>query len=175
MKIKLLLLVTILALSCNNDDTNTPDNTALNLVTGIDCRQTFGDVGLQLSNPNVLVNDKFIIYPNPANEVVFLSSLENVSDVWLVKANPQKIYQNTDFSTILIPSLYAEQSIVANSDFALNGQSSNSISLNIGALEKGYYRVFVKIGGMVYWDNLYKYDNQGNNEAQFNAILNFWN
>ncbi len=47
--------------------------------------------------------------------------------------------------------------------------------MNIGTLEKGYYRIFVKIGGVIYWDNLYKYENGGNNEEQFNAISNFWN
>lgn len=71
--------------------------------------------------------------------------------------------------------MYTEQSIVTNSDFALNGQSSNGFSMNIVNLEKGYYRVFVKINGMIYWDNLYKYENQGNNEEQFSAISNFWN
>ncbi|TDP57828.1 hypothetical protein [Flavobacterium dankookense] len=174
MKKSLLILVTILSLSCNEDENNNLGKTALNLVTGINFRETSDDTPLQLGNPNVLVNNSFVVYPNPANQVISISSQENITDIWFVKSNPQKIHQNVDFSSILNSSLYAEQLIVSNSNFSINGQSSNGISLNIGDLEKGYYKVFVKIGGVLYWDNLYKYENQGNNEEQFNAIINFW-
>jgi hypothetical protein len=174
MKKSLLILVTILSLSCNEDESNNLDKTTLNLVTGINFRQTSDDTTLQLGNPNVLVNNSFVVYPNPANQVVSISSQENITDIWFVKSNPQKIHQNVDFSSILNSSLYAEQLIVSNSNFSINGQSSNGISLNIGDLEKGYYKVFVKIGGVLYWDNLYKYENPGNNEEQFNALINFW-
>lgn len=177
MKNKLFLLISILALSCNKDETNNPtDKTALNLVTGINCRQTLDpdEIGLQLGNPNVLVNDKFKIYPNPANESVYISAQENVTDVWLVSAKPEKIHQDVNFNSILNIDLYSEQSIISNSNFSLNRQSSNSFKMNIGTLAKGYYKVFVKIEGKIYWDNLYKYENQGNNEEQFNKINDFW-
>jgi hypothetical protein len=175
MKKKLFILISILALSCNKDETNETDKTAINLVTGVNFRVTSDDSGLQLGNPNVLVNSKFKIYPNPANELVYISAQENVTDVWFVTANPEKIYQDANFSSILNTNLYSEQSIISHSNFTLSGQSSNSFSINIGTLAKGYYRVFVKIGGKIYWDNLYKYDNQGNNEEQFTSITNFWN
>ena len=175
MKKKVFFLIAILSLSCSNDENSNPENTALNLVTGINCRQTPDDLPLELGNPNILVNNKFVIYPNPANEIVYISAQENVTDVWFVPANPEKIYQNVNFSSVLNTNLYTEQSIVSNSNFSINGQSSNGFSMNIGILEKGYYKVFVKIAGIVYWDNLYKYENQGNNEEQFNAISDFWN
>ncbi len=175
MKKNLLILISVLSLSCSSDDNSTPSNTDMNLVTGINLRQTAEDIGLEFGNPNILVNNKFVAYPNPANNVVFIASQENITDVWLVRGNPKKIYQNVNFSSILNNNLYTEQSIITNADFALNGQSSAGISLNISTLEKGYYKVFVKIGGQVYWDNLYKYEEDGTNEAQFDAIFNFWN
>jgi hypothetical protein len=175
MKKKALFLIAILSLSCSNNENSNPEDTALNLITGINCRQTADDLPLELGNPNILVNNKFVIYPNPANEVVYISAQENVTDVWIVPANPLKIYQNLNFSSVLNTNLYTEQSIVSNSDFSLNGQSSNGFSMNIGTLEKGYYKVFVKIGGIIYWDNLYKFENDGDNEEQFNEISNFWN
>lgn len=171
---KLLFLASILAISCSSDDTNNPDNTALNLVTGINYRQSPEDVPLQLGNPNVLVNNKFVIYPNPANEIVNVSAQENITDVWVVRGNAQKIYQDVNFSSILNTSLYTQQSIATQSDFSLNGQASDGIGMNIGTLEKGYYRVFVKIGGQIYWDNLYKYENGGNNEEGFAELSTFW-
>lgn len=177
MKKKLFLLISILALSCAKDETNnSTDKTALNLVTGINCRQTLdqNEIALKLGNPNILVNNKFKIYPNPANESVYILAQENVTDVWLVSAKPEKIHQELNFSSILNTNLYSEQTISSNSNFSLNGQSSRNIAVNIATLTKGYYKVFVKIDGEIYWDNLYKYENQANNEDQFNKINDFW-
>ncbi|EIA08113.1 hypothetical protein [Flavobacterium frigoris] len=178
MKKKLFFLISILALSCTKDETNnSTDKAALNLVTGINCRQTLdqNEIVLKLGNPNILVNNKFKIYPNPANESVYILAQENVTDVWFVSAKPEKIHQELNFSSILNTNLYSEQTISSNSNFSLNGQSSSNIGVNIGTLTKGYYKVFVKIGGEIYWDNLYKYENQANNEEQFNKINDFWN
>jgi hypothetical protein len=176
MKKKLFILISILAISCHNDETTAPtDKNALNLVTGVNFRQNPEDQQLQLGNPNALVNGKFIIYPNPAIESAFITAQGNVTDVWFVPANPEKIYQDVNFSSILNTNLYSEQSIISHSNFSVNGQSSNNISLNIGTLEKGYYRVFVKIGGEIYWDNFLKIDGEESNEEHFNTIVDFWN
>lgn len=175
MKNKILILLSFLALSCGNEDDSQPNITAMDLVTGVNLRQSFDDIPLQLGNPNVLVNNKFVIYPNPVNEVVYISATENVTDVWVVPAKAKKIYQDHIISTFLDLNLYSEQSISSHADFSLNGQDSNSFGVNIGALEKGYYRIFVKINGEIYWDNLYKYESPGSNEEQFAVIYNFWN
>jgi hypothetical protein len=175
MKKGLLILLSILALGCNSDETSVTDKTALSLVTGVTFRQNFDDPPFQLGNPNTFVNNKFVIYPNPAIETAFISAAENITDVWIVPANAEKIHQTVDFAGILNTSLYPQQSILANSDLTLTGQSSNNINLDLESLEKGYYRVFVKIGGEIYWDNLYKYDDAVNHEADMNAIINFWN
>ncbi len=178
MKKAIFILLSILTISCNNDDNNNEnvtDKTALKLVTGINFRQNFDDPILQYGNPNVLVNNMFLIYPNPANEKVVLQAQENITDIWLIKADPEKIHQEINFNNVLNTNLYSEQLINTNSNLSLNSQSSNNIIMNIETLEKGYYRIFVKIGGVIYWDNLYKYENGGNNEEQFNAISNFWN
>jgi hypothetical protein len=175
MKKSLLIFISILSLSCSSDDNSNPSNTDMNLVTGINLRQTSDDIGLEFGNPNILVNNKFVAYPNPANNVVYIAAQENITDIWLVPGTPIKIYQNTNFSSLLNSALYPEASIITNADFALNGQASDVIGLNISTLEKGYYKVFVKIGGQIYWDNLYKYEEGESNEDQFNAIFNFWN
>ncbi|WP_291129219.1 hypothetical protein [Flavobacterium sp. UBA7682] len=174
MKKSLLIIISILSLSCSDDNTNNLGNTDMNLVTGINLRQTAEDIPFEFGNPNILVNNKFVAYPNPVNDVVNIAAQENITDIWLVRGTPKKIYQNINFSSILNNNLYPETSIITNSDFALNGQSSEIISLNISTLEKGYYKVFVKIGGQIYWDNLYKYEEGATNEEQFNALFNFW-
>lgn len=175
MKKYFFILISILAISCNKDETDIQtDETSINLITGVNFRATPDDSGLQHGNPNTLVKSKFLIYPNPANESVYISSQENVTDVWFVPANPEKIYQDVNFSNILSNNLYSEQYINSQSDFSLSGQSTKSFSMNIASLTKGYYKVFVKIGGIIYWDNLYKYDNNSNNEEEYSIINNFW-
>lgn len=175
MKKSLLMLLSVLSLSCSSDDNSNTGNTNMNLVTGINLRQTAEDIGLEFGNPNVFVNNMFVAYPNPVNNVVYIAAQENITDIWLVRGNAKKIYQNTNFGTLLNSTLYPEATISSSSDLSLNGQSSEAISLNVSTLEKGYYKVFVKIGGQIYWDNLYKYDEGESNEDQFNAIFNFWN
>ncbi len=174
MKKEIFILLTFLFLSCSsNDDTNNlTEPTSLSLVTGINFRENFDDPPLELGNANIFVDNKFVIYPNPSNGPVYLSSSQNVTDVWIVPANPEKIYQDLDFNTILNTNLYSEQSIISNSNFSLTSQSSTNLSLNIGTLATGYYRVFVKIDGDIYWDNLYK--NNGSSPEQMAAIVNFW-
>lgn len=174
MKNKLILLISILALSCSSD-TSVTNATSINLVTGVAFRQFVEDEPLQLGNPNTLVNNKFTIYPNPAIETFYIVAEENITDIWIVPANPKKIHQEVNFSSILNTNLYSEQSINSHSDFSLNGQSSNNIGVTIATLDKGYYRVFVKIGGTIYWDNLYKYDDQENTADQIPALIDFWN
>ncbi|RYJ36443.1 hypothetical protein NU08_4509 [Flavobacterium anhuiense] len=175
MKKILFILISLLAVSCSNDDkTPETDKTSINLVTGINVRNTADDTGLYLGNPNTLANQKFVLYPNPANETVYILAEQNVTNVWIVPATAEKIYQDFNFSSILNNNLYSEQSIISNSNLSLNGLSTNNPKLNISTLAKGYYKVFIKSGGVIYWDNLYKYESNGNNEEQFNTIKNFW-
>ncbi|MGK4568571.1 hypothetical protein [Flavobacterium sp. 3HN19-14] len=148
MKKQLLIIISIFALSCSGDD-NLPDATALNLITGINCRQNFDDAPLKIGNPNIFVNNKFVIFPNPATSNVYILSQENITNIWVVPSDPQKIYQDTDFNAILNSGLYTETSIIAKSDLSINAQPSDHINLDITGLEKGYYKVFIKIGGQV--------------------------
>ena len=146
----------------------------MTLVTGVNFRQSFDDTPLRLGNPNVLVSNKFVMYPNPANESVYVAAQENVTSVWVVPANPEKIHQDVNFGSVLNTNLYSEESINSHSDFSLDGQSTDNINVNLSTLEPGYYKVFVKIGGTIYWDNLYKNDSQGSTEGSINALINFW-
>jgi hypothetical protein len=176
MKKTLLILLSVLALSCTGDESHKQTSkTALNLITGINLRQNIDDVPIQLGNPNVFTDDKFVIYPNSAISTFNIMSAgnENITDVWILPGSPEKIYQQQDFTSILNADLYAEQSIVTHSTISLNSQSSNYIGVNIEALEPGYYRVFVKIGGKIYWDNVYK--TSENNEEEINSMMNYWN
>ncbi|MET3028461.1 hypothetical protein ABXT06_17400 [Flavobacterium sp. UW10123] len=175
MKKILFILISLLAISCSSDD-NSPktDKTSINLITGINFRLTTDDMGLKLGNPNSLVKNNFLIYPNPARSTLYISTQGTITAVWLVPANPEKIYQDVDFGTILNNSLYSEETIISNSKLSFNDLSTNNPKLDIRTLTTGYYKVFVKIGGVIYWDNLYVYTDAEDNEEHFNTIKNFW-
>lgn len=175
-KLSVIVLLSILSLSCSSDEANnSTDATAINLVTGVNFRQSPDDMSFLYGNPNALVNNKFTIFPNPVNEVMYISVAENITDIWFVPANAEKIHQDVNFTSILNSNLYSEQSINSLSDYTLSGQFPNNVKIDVENLEKGYYRVFVKIGGKIYWDNLYKYGNDNNNEEEIIPLLDFWN
>ena len=88
MKKLLLTLNVVFDLSCTSDS-DTTDKKALKLVTGVTFRQNFDDAPLQLGNPNAFINNKFLIYPNPAHNDVFVAATGTITDVWIVPATPQ--------------------------------------------------------------------------------------
>jgi hypothetical protein len=162
----------LLAFGCSNDKA-TPDQTAIDLVTGITFRQAPDDSPQVFGNPNVRVSNQFVLYPNPVHQTILLESPSLITSVWVVPAHAQKIYQTANFATILNASTYSETAISSHATLSLSGQSNNTVTMTIATLPEGYYRVFVKIGGTLYWDNLYV-DPIGT-EAHIAEIIGFWN
>lgn len=160
----------LLALSCSSD--SSADQTAMDLVTGVTFRQNFEDLPLTLGNPNVRVNDQFVLYPNPAHQVILLQAQAPISAVWIVPAQAEKIYQSVDFSAVLSATTYSEATLTSHATLSLSEQSNNTVTMNIASLSEGYYRVFVKIGGELYWDNLYV--NPIVTEEHIAEIIGFW-
>lgn len=174
MKKILLIVILVLFNSCNkNDDNNVVDPTSMSLVTGVNFRQSFDDTPLTLGNPNIYTNNIFVIYPNPSTGILSIASNQNISKVWVISANANKIYQQTEFSTILNSSIYSESQIQAKSLVTLNDINAANLIVDLNNLNSGYYKVFVKINEAIYWDNIYL--EIDGDENSFNEIINFWN
>lgn len=175
MKKLLLIILSIFTLnSCNkNDDNDEIDATTIDLVTGVNFRQTSDDTLLSLGNPNNYTNNIFVIYPNPPVDFLSIASNENITKVWIMPGNPNKIHQQTDFSTIYSPSTYTESQIQTKSLLELNDLNSTNVLIDLNSLNTGYYRVFLKINDAIYWDNIYLEKN--GDENSINEIINFWN
>ena len=156
--------------SCSKDDSSSISETDMKLVTGINLTNTGANIEMQLGNPNVL-NTPLSVYPNPPSGVVAIESYENMTDIWLVPANAQKIFQTTDFNNILNTELYTESEIDSNSNLKFLNLNVTNIQLNLENVNSGYYKVFVKINGSIYWDNIYV----ANNGIQIDNLINFWN
>ena len=174
MKKILLVIIVIVLNSCNkNDDNDEIGASTIDLVTGINFRQTFDDTSLTLGNPNNYTNNIFVIYPNPAVDFLSIASNENITKVWIIPGNPNKIYQQTDFSTIYNPSTYTESQIQTKSLLELNDLNSTNVLVDLNSLNTGYYRIFLKINNALYWDNIYL--EKDGDEDSINEIINFWN
>ena len=165
----LILFASILLLSCS-DDSSTPFNeTDLNLITGINLTDTGTNVAMQLGNPNVL-NNLLTVYPNPPSGMISIKSFENIEDIWLVPAKAQKVFQTTNFNDILNSELYTESELDSNSELKFLDINFNNIQLNLENLSSGYYKLFVKIKGNIYWENIYV----PNSNFDINDLIKFW-
>lgn len=112
----IIIFALLILISCSNDDenNNATSETNIELVTGINIRNSEFSLAIQLGNPNILTNNQFIAYPNPPDGALSLLASENISDVWITNAIAEKIYQQTDFNSILNPEFYAESEIELN-------------------------------------------------------------
>ncbi|WP_419213491.1 hypothetical protein ACNR9Q_04875 [Maribacter sp. X9] len=173
MKKIILCLFALLIISCNNQDPEDNSNaeTQIELVTGINIKDSFDAPPTRLGNPNIKNNDEFTAFPNPPIGTLFLSSNYVISDVWIVPANADKIFQQVDFNRILISDLYSENEINSKSNLKFIDQGSSTLSLNLETLDVGYYKVFVKIEDTIYWENIFA----SNGSQSIEELIEFWN
>jgi len=156
MKKLITILTLILIASCGNDEDNSDlmSETDIELVTGINLRDSNGYALMQLGNPNIL-NDQIIISPNPPTGIVSIKTSDKLTDIWIVPAKAEKIYKSTNFNIILNSELYSESEIESYSDLEFKNLDANNMTLDLRSLKSGYYKVFVKINGNIFWDNLF--------------------
>lgn len=173
MKKMTIIFALLIFISCGNDDenNNSTSETDIELVTGINIRNSEFSAPTQLGNPNVFTNNQFIAYPNPPAGALSLLASENISDVWITSANAEKIYQQSDFNSILNSDLYAESLIESNAEMEFLNLNSTNLVLNLENLTSGYYKVFVKINGTTYWDNIYIPESN----FEIDDLINYWN
>lgn len=183
MKHLAIVLLSFFVLGCSSSDESTSPQvlpptqaTSMSLVSGINLRQNFDDPAYELGNPNTLTANKFVMYPNASSGLFYIMPQGTITAVYVVPATAEKIYQDINFSTLLHNALYTQQDIANNSVYGqTNFSSSTDIAVIISSFPKGYYKVFVKIDGQMYWDNLYKYNDADDPMEEMAALTAFWN
>ncbi len=173
MKKLFLSLISVFIFGCDNDNSedNSSAETKINLVTGINIRSSIVSAPIRLGNPNVNNNDNFIPFPNPPIGTLFITSNDEISDVWIVPSTAERSFQQVDFDKILSSDIYPENEIDSQSELKFLNQNSTDLTLNLENLDIGYYRVFVKIKGTFYWDNIYASDGS----LGIEELIDFWN
>mgnify|MGYP001280564072 FL=1 len=165
----------LLFYSCsgNEDNLSLKSETDILLVTGIILRDNQGQYNGKLGNPNVFGSNNLSIAPNPVRDRLYISCLDSkctLSDVWFVPAVAEKVYQLTDFNSLLNSSLYEESQIESNAELTFKNKDKRNMYLNIESLKAGYYKVFVKINGIVYWENIFVH----RGGLKFEEMVDFW-
>lgn len=169
MKKYFIILLLIIGISCSGDEENL-DPTDINLVTGINIKEFQEALPTRLGNPNTFNQGQFIIYPNPVKNNLRIKSIENLTEIWVLPATASKSYKGTDFQQLLSSDLYSENTITAKSVLQFEDLVWSEIALDIESLNSGYYKVFVKINGNIYWDNIYV----SNDNFEIKDLINYW-
>lgn len=160
MKVYPLFILLIFLCSCSGDDDSSAteqvaiDN--INLVTGLVIQQNAYDPGIRLGNPNTVVNQT-LVYPNPSTGTIAVATGFGapIQAIWILEGNDKKIYQETDFSTVLNSETYSTEMIQNKAQLEFSSGLTNQVQVNLESLEDGYYRVFIQANEMIEWHNIY--------------------
>lgn len=164
------VILVLVFMGCDSDDLG-GGAAQLDLVTGLMARSSAQEPATVLGNPNVRNGNLFHIAPNPSTDNVVLFATENIDQAWIVAGKPLRKYKEVDFTTLLDASLYTDAEIAGKALKSYPDLNSQQVMLNVGELAAGYYRVFVKINGQLYWENLY-FSADGSTDLQ--TLVNFW-
>jgi len=169
-KITIIFSFFIFLNACSNTE-DVSDPIALEIVTGMNLVDTFGNNVGSFGNPNVLnSNLNVTMYPNPAINILKISSVSGIKNVWIVEGNPTSGFKNTDFNAILSRDLYTNSQIKSKSSFDIEAINNTNISIDLARFEKGYYRVFIELeDGLIAWDNIYFRASQTDLDS-----INYW-
>ena len=172
MKKIFLILLSFTILACNKDEDNKPipQETELGLITGVNLLPETGPSPIVLGNPNIFIDKNIIsIYPNPVVDILSMRSYYEITDVWIIPAEPNKIFQEVNFDNLLNSNTYQETKLKEKASFELNDNNATAAHINFENLEPGYYRVFVKTNNTIMWDNILFIDN-----GELQDVFDYW-
>lgn len=160
------IILFIAVTSCTKEDTETrlPEFDAPKL-TGFILKTDFGEIYKTIGVPNIKwgneSNDRnspyyFSIYPNPCFDLLFVHfktpAEGELKKIWIVQANVEN-----QVAGAFIGINNANNIVVGGSPLFQAETTSNSIHLNLTLLPEGYYRIYIKVGEHLLYDNLIIY------------------
>ncbi len=171
MRLFILWLSAISIFACQKPSDATPEDTtqssanALDIVTGVILRDYDGATRGQVGNPNVKVGST-LLYPNPAQGQIAVSSDVAIIKIWLVKAAMDKNFRNENFMARFRQFDYPEPELDKKSLRMMTVMRAQNLALRLTDFPAGYYRVVYKLGnGALHWDNLYIHEEDSYEKA----------
>jgi len=157
----------IVLCSCTKDEVDLRTSSfETPVVKGFIMRDPNGWIIGNIGNPNVKIGDppngssssfSVVVYPNPAvnwcHVHIISPNEDEIKQVWLTRATASEQLYNSvgilNMNAIKIGGYPLFQSEVSGHD----------VGLDISKLEDGFYRVYVKMDGLLFYDNLVIYKN----------------
>lgn len=173
MKKIIFTLLMLTFINCQKEnEVDVISSTDIDLITGIEMTNIYGVKEYRIGNPNVLSNG-LLIYPNPIKGIIGIMSLEGVkiTDFWILKGYPKKLFQDIDFDKVLSSDLYTENELNNKALKRKSDLENYNIYINLEDFETGHYRVFIKVDGKIKWDNFYILNEK---ESPLDLLDNFW-
>ena len=172
-KLMMVFFFISLFMSCSNDDkieNSLTSQTNINLVTGIDLRQDEFSETIRLGNPNTFI-DQTLVYPNPPVDFLSIQTFNgaDISSVWIVNGQKEKIYQDLNFDSVLNSDLYTIQELENQATLQFLDNASSNLLVNLENLSDGYYRIFIEVNENIEWHNIYK------GGVDITNFINSWN
>jgi len=177
------LLILLILTSCSNDQADIR-GTEMDapVLTGFNFRDDDGNPLNTLGIPNVRTvlntNDiktscKIVVYPNPARDNVsvalYFPNKNATAYIWLVKGTVTDELLNYSVDGNMLNLVVQGNPVVqysfeiteVNSNSGEGGikppggsERSNSVALNLSTVPEGYYRIYVRIGDALLYDNI---------------------
>ncbi|MEM7656414.1 MAG: hypothetical protein AAF399_09830 [Bacteroidota bacterium] len=180
-------VLVFLSLACQSidppvDPVEMAEPTDTDIVTGIVLVDALAQPIESYGNPNerVLSLDStgtVRAYPIPAKEALsFPIELDNPVEVWFVPAEQNLDFAGTDFTELLADFAYPQADLkTAAALIEITAANSGPISIDVSALEAGFYRMFVyeEAQDQLSWQNIYI---EGNDQspAEITALFEAW-
>jgi hypothetical protein len=160
-------MMTISGCSKATDDFKTSVKTRV-MIRGIECRTPDGVHFYTLGNPDIRLrypeNNSdpmelaLVCYPNPANNNFYLyigseSSIQQAR-VWLVPA----VFTDPTPDMVLFPGNSIISPVSTSLPDTVLTLKNSSVHLKFAGLQSGFYRLYLKSGKLLLWDNIMIYN-----------------
>ena len=166
-----LLFVLTLFIGCGDNDEEDFDPTRLDIVTGLNLKDNFGQAAGRWGNPNVTVPTSVVAYPNPVRDALTVRATTGIQNIWIVNGLPSRNFPDTNFTQVFADNPFQQSSIEAVASRSFDNLNGNNIAINLEGISQGYYRLYVQLqNGSIISDNIY-ITQTGNPDLEG---INFW-
>ncbi len=172
-KLILIAMICFMAISCENEQPESPQTYNTNISTGIYYYEGNG----QLANVYGTPNDKiikqssaqtdFIAYPNPCNNDINILSTNEVQSLWVIRAKTSSNYEAYSIDNITPNQITLESLEI----FKNKNINEMQFAIRTSSLANGFYRIYIlDKNDDFYWQTIFV----DHNDNADNTIAQVW-
>lgn len=164
MKLRDVIIGTVICtfIACEEDkstssiEDETPQETDLNLITGVKCLNQSGSSMTVFGNPNEKTrvalpenttpgtignsHENIIFYPNPFKDICFINSSQTIEEIWLVKGEAHNSFQTVNFENVSVDTTGLGDINTRH----VKAVGTGITALNLSKLDSGFYKIIIR-------------------------------